>query len=216
MRRSRWVLLVAAAMVAALAGCSSNTPNPGPTAPDSQVSSTGASGSSTSPKTGPATTSASSSTSAPADPRVAAAVKAYDNFMAAYQMSQRHPPSAPNKPYVAGGNFPLFAFDPARADTVGSILFLTEGNLKYEGTPPSHRVSVTHADLAAAPYPTVTVTDCPTAPASWKVVAIAGPPPTTKTPKVPPPYRVTAQVIFYEKHWGVSTLKVDDSRTCSP
>ena len=75
---------------------------------------------------------------------------------------------------------------------------------------------MTNANLSAAPYPTVTVTDCPTAPASWKVIATSGPPPTTQTPKVRPPYEVTAHVIFYEKHWGVSTLKVDDSRTCSP
>jgi hypothetical protein len=143
-------------------------------------------------------------------------VKAYESFVTAYQVSQHQPPSAPNKPYVANGNFPKYSFDPARADTVSSILFLTEGHLRYEGTPPAHRVSVTNANLGAAPYPTVTLTDCPTAPSSWRVVATSGPPPTTRKPKVPPPYRVTAKVIFYEKHWGVSTLKVDDSRTCSP
>jgi hypothetical protein len=136
--------------------------------------------------------------------------------MTAYGVSEQHPPAAPNKPYVPGGNFPKYSFDPARADSVGDILFLTQGNLKYEGTAPTVRASVTGVDLAAAPYPTVTVTDCPTAPENWKVVATSGPPPTIKTPKVAPPYKVTAQVISYENHWGVYKLKVDDSRTCSP
>jgi hypothetical protein len=216
-RRSSPVLalLAAAIAAAAVAGCTSNSPNPGPSATDGQSTTPGTSGSSTSPPTRSATTP-QSTTSTPADPRVAAALKAYESFVTAYQVSQQHPPAAPNKPYVAAGNFPKYSFDPARAETVSSILFLTEGNLKYEGTAPTHRVSVTNANLGAAPHPTVTVTDCPTAPASWKVVATTGPPPTTKTPKVPPPYKVTAQVIFYEQHWGVSTLKVDDSNTCSP
>lgn len=221
MRGSRWVVLVAAAMAAALAGCSSNKPNPGPSAPDSHVSSpstTSASGGPTSPKTSAATTPATSSSSAPADPRVAAAVKAYDNFMAAYAVSEQHPPDSQGKPYVAGGDFTKYAFDPARIEYVSYILGLTQLQLAYRGTPPVPRVSVTNADLATKPYPTVTLVDCPTAPNNWKVVATSpGPPATTKTtPKAPPPYKATVTVIFYEKHWGVSKITTDTSRTCQP
>jgi hypothetical protein len=143
-------------------------------------------------------------------------VKAYESFVTAWQVSEQQPPAAPDKPYVAAGDFTKYAFDPARAEAVGDVLFLTEGHLKYVGTAPAVRVSVTNVNLAAKPYPTITVADCPTAPASWKVVATSGPPPTTKTPKVQPPYEVTAQVIFYEKHWGVARMTADSSRTCSP
>lgn len=108
-------------------------------------------------------------------------------------------------------------FDPARSEYVGYVLNLTLAQLAYQGTPPTPRLSVTNADLAARPYPTVTLTDCPTAPASWKVVATSGPPPTTKTsPTAPPPYKATVTVIYYEKHWGVSKMTVDTSKTCQP
>lgn len=108
-------------------------------------------------------------------------------------------------------------FDPARGEYVGYVLNLTLAQLAYRGTPPTPRPSVTNVDLAAKPYPTVTLTDCPTAPGNWKVVATSGPPPTTKTaPKVPAPYKATVTVIFYEKRWGVSRMAVDSSRTCTP
>jgi hypothetical protein len=205
-------------MVAVIAGCSSSTPNPGPRASDSHGTSTTTSGStSTSP---PSSSSPPSTTgsSAPADPRVAAAVKAYENFVAAYEVSQQHPPTAPNKPYVAGGDFTKYSFDPARIEYVGYILGLTQLQLAYRGTRPSPRVSVTNVNLAAKPNPTVTLIDCPTAPANWKIVATSpGPPPTTKTaPKAQPPYRAAVTVIFYEKRWGVQKITTDTSRTCTP
>lgn len=219
MRTSHRVAFVSAAMAVVVAGCSSNTPNPGPSGTDGSTtpSTSGTSGSPTAPTTSSTTTPATSSSSAPADPRVAAAVRAYDNFMATYAVSQQHPPATPDKPYVAGGDFPKYMFDPARSEYVGYVLNLTLAQLAYRGTPPMPRLSVTNADLAAKPYPTVTLTDCPTAPASWKVVATSGPPPTTKTsPKAPPPYKATVTVIFYEKRWGVSKMTVDTSKTCQP
>lgn len=221
MRSSRLVALLAAVMAIVVVGCSSSSPNPGPSAPDSSqvttASTPSTSGSSASPSASSSTTPATSSSSVPADPRVAAAVKAYDNFMATYAVSERHPPAGPDKPYVAGGDFPRYMFDPARSEYVGYVLNLTLAQLAYQGTPPTPRLSVTNADLAARPYPTVTLTDCPTAPASWKVVATSGPPPTTKTsPTAPPPYKATVTVIYYEKHWGVSKMTVDTSKTCQP
>lgn len=219
MRRSLLVELAAAAAVVAIAGCSSSgSPKPGPTAPISQstdLSTSPAASSSTSSTSAAPSTTPSKSTSA-ADPRVAAALSAYESFVKSYQVSERHPPSAANKPYVASGSFPRFSFDPVRADAVSYILFLTQSQLKYVGTAPATRASVMTVSLNATPYPTVTVSDCPTAPASWKAVATSGPPATTKPPKVAPPYRVTAQVIYYEKHWGVYKQTVTSSKTCSP
>ena len=210
-RRSRWAALVAAAMTAALlAGCSSSSPNPGPSASDSRGTSSSTSGSTTTPPPTSGSPPATTSSSAPADPRVAAAVKAYESFMNAYNVAELHPT------YAAAGSFVKYSFDPARADASSEILFLVQGHLKYVGTPPTPRLSVAKVDLAAAPYPTVTVVDCPTAPASWKVVATSGPPPTTRQPKARPPYKITAQVILYEKHWGVQKMTVDSTRTCSP
>lgn len=220
MRRSRWVVLAATAITAALlAGCSSSSPNPGPSASDSRATTTtSTSASSTPPSTGSQSTPPTSRSSTPADPRVAAAVKAYENFMAAYEVSEQHPPSSPAKPYVAGSDFTRYSFDPARIEYVSYIRGLMQLQVAYRGTPPVPRVFVTNVDLGAKPYPTVMLVDCPTAPDDWKVVATSpGPPATTKTaPKAPPPYKATVTVIFYEKRWGVYKIRTDTSRTCTP
>lgn len=218
MRKSRRVALLAAAMAAVITGCSSNTPNPGPSAPDSQVTTpttTSTSGGSTS-TTSPATTPPTSSSSAPADPRVAAAVKAYDNFIKATYVSYAHPPLKPGDPFPKGGDFRPYSFDPAQAKVLSYVLSLTLDGIEYRGTPPTPRVAVVSSQLAAQPYPTVTLTDCPTAPASWNAYYRAtGKPVTDKPGQVKPPHLTTVTVIFYQKHWGVKKLTANASRTCT-
>lgn len=198
--------------------CTSSSPRPGPSRSD-QSGTSGSPRSTLATSTLPANSSStpSPSTSTYADPKVAAAVKAYRSFIEAYEFSQQHPPKAANAPYARSGDFTKYSFDPIRAKIAGSILFLTQGRLAYRGTPPAPRPSVTGLAIAAKPYPTITIEDCPTAPANWKVVAISGQPPTSHRPsKAAPPYRITAQVIFYLKRWGVYKLTTNTARTCTP
>lgn len=212
-------LVAAALAAAAVAGCSSSSPNPGPSATDGQSttpSSPGTSGSSTAPSTGSAFTSPTASSSTPADPRVAAAVKAYENFFKATNVSFAHPPLKIGDPNPKGGDFRPYSFDPAQGQIISYVFSLTEDGIEYRGTPPTPRVSVVSAQLAAKPYPTVTLTDCPTAPPSWNAYYRATGKPTVDKPgQVPPPYLVTVTVIFYEKHWGVQKLAPNASRTCT-
>lgn len=129
-----------------------------------------------------------------------------------------HPPKKVGDPLPRSGNFRPYSFDPIQGQTLSDILSLTELQVAYRGTPPLSRVSVTSVDLAGKPYPTVTLTDCPTL-ANWKIVATSpGPPPTVKSSPsgAPPPHLATAKVIFYEKRWGVSRISTDASRTCKP
>ena len=118
---------------------------------------------------------------------------------------------------MAGGDFTKLAFGSASAAAAGDILKLTQLQVAFRGTAPQSRISVVLVQLDSAPYPRVTLNDCPTAPSDWRLVATSGPPPTTKTTAAAaPPYQVVAVLIYYEKHWGVSTTKTDASRTCTP
>lgn len=219
--RNRAVVVTAVLTCAALVavGCTSSGGKPNPSAsvrstdPSSSSAPSTTSATSTIPSSTPAT-----SRSAPADPRVAAAVKAYQAFATAFAISEQHPPKAASDPYAPGGNFPKYMFDPARAEYVGQILSLTQLQVAYRGTPPVPRVSVTNVDLGAKPYPTIVLGDCPV-PARWKVVATTpGAPPTVKSSpsSAPPPYLASVQMIFYRKHWGVSRIGTNTSKTCTP
>lgn len=220
MRKHREALLVAglACVAVTAAGCTSSDPNPGP-AGTSSSSPSAVSSSPGSPTTSTSTAPSSSptpSSSAPADPRVAAALKAYDNFTTATYVSLAHPPLKIGNPYVKGGDFRPYSFDPAQAQMISYLFSLTEGGIEYKGTAPSPRTSVVSAELTAKPYPTVILTDCPTAPSSWNAYYRAtGKPTTSKPGQVKPPYLVTVTVIFYEKHWGVQKLTPNASRTCT-
>jgi hypothetical protein len=148
---------------------------------------------------------------------VAAALTAYENFSRALYFAELHPPRHIGYPLPKRGNFEVYSFDPARTQFRNYVFSLTKASLAYRGTPPESRASVTRAALGAAPYPSVYLSDCPTAPSSWHLAARSGPPPTTKSsPSAPPPFQLSVQVIFYKKHWGVYKFSSDTTRTCSP
>lgn len=200
-------------------GCTSSTAKPGRSTNGSAADpSTTSSTSTTRTTSAPPPSTPTTSSSTPADPRVVAAVRAYEAFAKAFAVSEQHPPKAANDPYAPGGNFPKYMFDPARAEYVGQVLSLSQLQVAYRGTPARPRASVTKVDLGAKPYPTVVVADCPVPP-KWKVVATTpGPPPTVKSSPAaaPPPYLATVQVIFYKKHWGVYKIATNTSTTCTP
>jgi hypothetical protein len=212
------VLLMAALSVTTIASCtSSGSANPGPSGSHSASTTPGdsrSSGTTTAP-TSPST-SPSTSSSTPADPRVAAALKAYINFDKTSDYAFVHPPKKVGDPLPPAGNFRPYTFDPARAQILSYVFSLTEGGIVYKGTPPTPRVSIVSAEPAAKPYPTVTMTDCPTAPRSWNAYYRATGKPTTDKPgRVKPPYLVTVKVIYYENHWGVQKVTPNASRTCT-
>lgn len=137
-------------------------------------------------------------------------------FTAAANYAQAHPPKKIGNPLPSHGNYRPYAFDPALGEVENFIFGLTRDALIYRGTLPQPRISVTKVDTGAAPYPTITLTDCPTAPANWnEYYRTTGKPTTVKTGQVKPPYLVTVQVIFYKKHWGVYKLSPDARRTCT-
>ena len=143
-------------------------------------------------------------------------MSSYTNFINAVNVTYANPPKKVGDPFPNGGNFRAYSFDPAQGQLINYVFSLTEGGIEYRGAPPTSRVSVVSADLVAKPYPTVTLTDCPTAPASWNAYyRKTGKPTTDKPSKVPPPYLVTVQVIYNEKHWGVKKLTPNASRTCT-
>lgn len=201
----------------ATAGCTSSSDKPGPS---TSIRSTDPSGSpapgTTSSTSTPQSSEPRTSSSAPADPRVAAAVTAYTNFVTATNFTYAHPPRKVGDPLPRQGDFRPFSFDPAQGKVLSYVFSLTTDGIDYHGTPPTPRTSVTSVDLGAAPYPTVTLTDCPTAPGNWTTYYRAtGKPTGGQPPKVKPPYLVTVQVIFYKKHWGVYKLSPNSKRTCT-
>lgn len=204
--------------VAAAAACtSSGSPDPEPSASNSGVATPATpsttSVTTTSPSSSP--TSPGGTTTTPADPRVAAALTAYRNFSQAATYALSHPPKKLGDPLPTNGNFRPYSFDPAQGQYLGFVLNLQMARATYVGSPPQPRVQVQQADLAAEPYPLVTLTDCPTPAPSWRVVATSGGSGTTRqTSKMPPPYLSVVQVIFYKRHWGVSKVTTNTSRTC--
>jgi hypothetical protein len=77
-------------------------------------------------------------------------------------------------------------------------------------------VQVRAANLTAKPYPTVTLTNCPTPAPSWVAYDVkTGKPVPYTTAKVPPPYLATVTMIFYEGRWGVQQTSVDTGQTCT-
>jgi len=125
-----------------------------------------------------------------------------------------NPPKKIGDPFPRGGNFRAYSFDPAQGQLISYVFSLTEGGIEYRGTPPTSRIAVVSTDLTAKPYPTVTLTDCPTAPPTWNAYyRKTGKPTADKPGKVKPPYLVTVRVIYYEKHWGVQKLTPNTSRT---
>lgn len=211
------IVLIAAVVLGALTSCTSTGSNGGrssPSAPTSPVDRH------SSPLTSPTSSGLSPSpsvSSSYADPKVAAAVAAYLAYARASQYAEQHPPKL-GQVLPKDGDFTRYAFDPARGNMLNEVTHLGEAGLAFRGTPPTPRISVVGIAPDAAPYPMITLSDCPTAPPNWRVVAVtAGPPPTVKSSApAKPPYQSTAQVIFYEKRWGVYQVTLNQSRTCSP
>jgi hypothetical protein len=157
----------------------------------------------------------SSSTSSAVDARAQPAVDAYENFWAT-SMAANASPFAPASTPAASEDFTKFSFDPARANQLTYVAQLVQSGVAWKGSHPTPRLSVTAIDLEASPYPTVTLTNCPTPAPTWQAYYLATGKPVPGNPSaVPLPYEITVQMIKYQGQWGVQSLTSDSSKTCT-
>jgi len=169
---------------------------------------------STSSTARPTSVSPSPDPAATIDPRARAAVHAYESLSTAFNTAVRKPVRQ-GTPFPPGADIEKWSFDPFRMQSKLSIWNLAAEGIKYRGTPATAHIQVEKIDLKASPWPTVTLSNCPTG-GNWHGYNAR-----TKaqvpeaTPSVPPPYQETITVIFFQKHWGVRTLTIDTSRTCA-
>lgn len=137
---------------------------------------------------------------------------AYLAFDAAATAATRDPAK-----FMAGKDpsvdFQRYAFDPFRGQYVSYVMGLARERVAYRGTPPQPRLSVVSVDLAAKPYPKVVLSNCETPAPMWREYVIKTGKVVPEANQVPPPYRVTIEVIYYEKHWGAYKVAIDRTKS---
>ena len=166
--------------------------------------------------TSPSATKASPTTSPTPtiDPQAQPAATAYMNFMAAAAKAQENPPAI-GVGYAPDADITKYSFDPLQHQYNLYISDLQAQGVAFKGTPPIPRVTVSAINLAAEPYPTVILADCPTPAPSWKAYDSTGKVVADKPGTVPPPHKTVVQMINYGGHWGVYKSTPDASKTCS-
>ncbi|HET9656945.1 MAG TPA: hypothetical protein VFP72_16460 [Kineosporiaceae bacterium] len=123
--------------------------------------------------------------------------------------------NAERKPHQLGqaidpaADYGKYSFDPVRGQENAYILYLSQQGWVRRGTPPTPRPQVTSVDLAAKPYPSVSLTNCPIRSLGWEQtyydVKTGNPTPDPYATQAP--LTLNVQVIYYEGHWGV--YKID-------
>lgn len=193
-------------VVILLGGCTSSG---GTDSSSTPASSPGSSTIST-PSTPP--TSSSPSSPAPSNsPESTAAVTVYRRWAAATYAAER----SPAKNHTT--DLRALAVDPALGTFQGLLTQLQVAGIANRGTPPTSRTRVLRTELAAKPYPKVTVVDCPTVSPTWVAYDVKTGKPVKVTPNpVKPPYAITAEVIKLKGNWVVYRTTADRKHTCSP
>lgn len=194
----RWEVTAGVALLSAMtiAGCASGSQ------PRTQVPSTSS------------TPSATASPTVSIDPNAQPAVDAYRSFNAAATAATRDP-----EKFMAGKDptmdFQRYSFDPFRGQYISYVMSLARQEVAFRGAPPQPRLSVLSADLTAKPYPKVVLSNCETPAPSWREYVVKTGKVVPEANQVPPPYRTTIEIIYYDKHWGVSKVTVDRTKTCT-
>ena len=165
------------------------------------------------PTSTPPPTSAHTSTSPPIEPAAQPAVDAYKAFNRAYLAAEGNP----SNPVLLAG-LRQHAVDPILSELNRALFAQQQFGIVYRGTLGANHITVTALNLAARPWPSVTLTDCPT---GGKLTAYyrgtTKPVPTTsRSAGAPPPNLGTIQVIQYQDHWAVYKTSVDTRHTCTP
>jgi len=204
----RLVLAVALlSLVAIGAACTSSKPKASDSlTPSSTSTSSSPTETSTSPFASPTPT---------IDPKARPAVAAYMAFDAATNVAQRHPFNPGSSTPPAGADFTKYSFDPTKTSLLQFVGALAHAGEAYRGTPPATRITITAINLAAKPYPVVTLVNCPTLAPTWHAydVKTGQQVPDQKT-KAPLPNPITVEVIQYQGHWGVRTV-TPEAKTCA-
>lgn len=188
-------LVVCVAIVTLFVGCSSGKAHDRPRKPSSE-------------KTSAPSSSASPSTTGP-DVSAKAAYWGFDRASRAAEQQPRNPQLI--------STIGRWAVDPALVTEAQNLAGFSLGGVAFKGTPPTPRMAVASTKLDAKPYPTVTLSDCPTPAPSWRAYYVAsGKPVAIASAPAPPPYEITVEVILYKNKWMVYTTKADRRHTCSP
>lgn len=203
----RLVLAVALlSLVAIGAACTSSKPK----ASDSPTPTTSTSSTPTKSSASP-----SPSTTPTIDPQAQPAITAFKDYLTATFNSQMKPRQLGEK-YSPTADFTKYSFDPMLGQENAYIGYLAQQGQAFKGTPPKPRITVSAINLAAKPYPTVVLSNCPTPSPSWVAYQVGtGKAVPYTQPKVKPPYRSEVVVIYYQSHWGVQKTTVDSSKTCA-
>jgi hypothetical protein len=109
--------------------------------------------------------------------------------------------------------------DPQQERDGAMLLQYSINHLIWRGTPPAPRATVAQMRLAAKPYPTVVVRDCPTVSTTWEpydtshhtVVPVQYPKGSAR-----PPFGITASVVKYKSRWRVEKVTTLMRTTCVP
>jgi len=161
------------------------------------------------------TQTSSPSVSPSVDPAAQPALDAYMAFWDAANDAQRDPATF-SKDEESAKAFTSVAFDPIRIAYIQYIAGLANEKTAFRGTPGRPRVKVQSVDLAAQPYPMVVLADCPTPEPTWrKYLVKTGEVVPEANGSVPPPYKLTVEVIKVDGRWGASKVTADKSRTCT-
>jgi len=148
------------------------------------------------------------------DTRVQPAVDAYVAFTTASNNASRNPLPF-NSSYPPGADYKKFSFDPMRVQNDTYLANLASQKISFRGTPPTPRVHVTSVQLDAKPYPTVMLADCQTTDSDWQAYDQAGHQLPAAPASAPPPYLISAKMIYYKGHWGLQETTADTSHTCT-
>lgn len=205
----RRLVLAGALLTLLTAGtaCTSSKPKPS-NSPTASWSSTSTSPSSTKapPTTSPTPT---------IDPQAEPAVDAYLAFDAATNLAQQHPFNPGTSTPPSSADFTKYSFDPAKTSLLQFVGALAGAGEAYRGSPPIARITITAINLAAKPYPVVTLVNCPTLASTWHayLVTTGQQVPDQKT-KAPLPNPIAVEVIQYQGRWGVRTV-TPEATTCA-
>jgi hypothetical protein len=148
------------------------------------------------------------------EPQAKGAVQAYEAFNLAVIEAQRKP-IPPQGVYPKPANFALYSFDPIASEFQTVVRKLSLDKQEFRGPPPTSNIRLSSIDPDAAPWPTVTLSDCQTGREDWKVFDTrTNKPVADQRPRIESPYGMVVTVIFNREHWGVNAIRMDPSRKC--
>lgn len=141
------------------------------------------------------------------------------NYWHAAELAEQRPFGTNGRKPTSDEDFTRYSTEPLRSQTIAEVTDLSATGELWRGSPPQARIKVVAVEVAANPWPTVKISNCPTHPSDWvRVDAKTGKPaPTVAPPGHPakPPYRSTYEVIYYLGRWLVHDMTTDRSHTCT-